>query len=79
MESLDPHLFQVNLKQSGGNSVHTPVSYRFDPPLRILGGNLTALIFTESYAYPSGVVSEQPYECLNTEMHMTIEFTAAAE
>jgi hypothetical protein len=49
-EGLDAHILQVNLKQSGRNSVHLPISYRFDPPIVVPDGKLSALIITETYA-----------------------------
>jgi hypothetical protein len=62
----------VNLKQSGRNSVHLPISYRFDPPIVVPDGKLSALIITK----PAQLLSGMPYECLNTELHLTIDFQA---
>jgi hypothetical protein len=76
-EGLDAHILQVNLKQSGRNSVHLPISYRFDPPIVVPDGKLSALIITETYgAKPAQLLSGMPYECLNTELHLTIDFQA---
>jgi hypothetical protein len=76
-EGLDPHILQVNLKQSGRNSIHLPLSYIFDPPIVVPDGKLSAEIVTETYASdPARLLTDKPYECLNTELHLTIEFKA---
>jgi hypothetical protein len=74
-QGLDAHILQVNLKQSGHDSVHLPVSYIFNPPVVVPEGKLSALIITETYATnPPRLLADNPYECLNTELHLTIEF-----
>jgi hypothetical protein len=78
-QSLDAHLLEVNLKQSGRNSVHLPIFYKFDPPVIIPDGKLSAVIITETYAAnPARLLTGNPYECLNTELHLTIEFNSRA-
>jgi hypothetical protein len=73
--SVDRHIAQINVKQSGRSMFALPVSYQFPAPIRVPKGELSALIFTETYAVnPERKVQDVPSECLNTEVHLTLTF-----
>ncbi len=74
-QAVYDHLFVINMKQMAPPPPRAPVNMIFDQPLFQCQGRLMARVLTESYKPPpSGVVNDNPYGCLNTEIHATVGF-----
>lgn len=68
---VDQGLFAVNAKTYGPHPVVVPINYRFDPPIRVPAGKLKLRVDTEGH----GPLDLKTTDCLNTETHMTIQWS----
>jgi hypothetical protein len=79
---INHNLQVINLKQVGDNVIHIPFDTTYPDSVRIPGGHLILRVETITYTghgEDMGRALNEPYECLDVEMHLTLYYRRATD